>query len=170
MSNKKPNEKQNFFQNYNDHLNHLKPKYNALMVQLKGLQTLKEKMAFINNEAPKHLSIFEKLRDGHDYCDEVMGATVVPAVMNALCFVELVKAIWEGAQALAIRVGLKKDDTIDHKNNAVTALVNAASYFLIAAISFFKSIASLVVRPFVTLVKGWEKKDTERFAAPSQAM
>jgi len=169
---KKPAHYKNFFQNYDDHINSveskLKVKY-PMMNDIDSAQTLisalsKVTMESLSKEVLSHLYIFDALRDGHDYFDEVMGATVVPFAAGLASLGLAALAMWEAAQALAIKVGMKKDDHQSHGSTAVDFILLAAAAAVISAAIFIKSAISLVTRPIVTLVNGAKPQDENRFA------
>ena len=169
---KKPAQYKNFFQNYSDHLNSgeskLREKYPSIneidspKSLINALSTVT--MKSLSKEVLTHLFIFDALRDGHDYFDEVMGATVVPlaAGIASICLTAL--AMWETAHALAITAGMAKDDGKPHGGHAIEFLLLAAAAALISVASFIKSAISLISRPIVTLINGANPQDTNRFA------
>ncbi|WP_367607394.1 hypothetical protein [Legionella sp. W05-934-2] len=163
---KKPDLKKNFFENYSDHLESLKFKF---------LDTLKQNVENGNDLSdvmftgsallldPKHLLILDALRDGHDYLDEVVGATVVPIVGALASLAAFGLGIYEGAQSLAIQSGLVKDDKKDHGNKAINYLAASGLALVVSVVSLIKSVLSLVTRPIITLMQGWKPQDTVRF-------
>ncbi|STX41201.1 Uncharacterised protein [Legionella donaldsonii] len=176
LGKKEPDAKQNPVENYVDHAHFL------LIKSLQKFDTLKEKygklekdgteasfydlLSFIKKEANKHLTICEKLRDGHDYFDEVVGATAIPALGMIASTAALGMAIWEGAQALAIHAGFKEGTDKEksaHLENAGTMLLASAAAFVGAVASFLKSAISLVTRPVVTAIEGFAAQDKDRF-------
>jgi hypothetical protein len=160
---KKPDPKKNCFQNYSDHLYFLQIKYQERWNKFIKNKTLDEKLDFLGKEALDHLNMFERLRDGHDYMDEFVGATAIPALGLVVSLVELGVAAWQSIKGLAIHAGLAKNDYEDHKENAGLALLVAGAAFVTAIASFIKSVVALVARPFITAARGWANQDEERF-------
>lgn len=160
---KKPSPKKNFFQNYSDHLDYLQLEFKKVWEKLEATRSFEKQLDIISDEALKRLNIFERLRDGHDYMDEVIGATAIPAMGMVLSIASFAVAIWEGVQALAIHIGLAKKDSEDHKESAVNALLFSAASFVLSVASFLKSAVSLITRPIITAVKGFAEQDVDRF-------
>lgn len=160
---KTPNPKKNFFQNYSDHLNYLEQEIKEAWEKMQKTKTLEEQLNLISDEALKRLNIFERLRDGHDYMDEVVGATALPAMGMILSIASLAATAWEGAHALAIHFNLAKKDGEDHKENAANLLLLSAASFVLSVASFLKSALSLITRPVITAVQGFAKQDIVRF-------
>lgn len=160
---KTPNPKKNFFQNYADHLNYLEDEVKKAWEKMQATKTWDEQLNLIGDEALKRLNIFEKLRDGHDYMDEVVGATALPAMGMILSIASFAAAAWEGAHALAIHFNLAKKDGEDHKENAGNLLLLSAASFVLSIASFLKSAISMITRPIITAISGYAKQDTVRF-------
>lgn len=173
---KKPDSEQNPAENYVDHAHFLLIKSLQKFDVLKDKYTTLEKngteanfndlLKFIKQEAKQHLTVCEKLRDGHDYFDEVVGATAIPALGMIASVAALGMAIWEGAQALAIHAGFKEGTEADkskHLESAGTMLLASAAAFVGAVASFLKSAISLVTRPVVTAIEGFAPQDKDRF-------
>ncbi|CEG57734.1 hypothetical protein [Legionella fallonii] len=158
-----PDPKKNFFQNYSDHFDYLQEKYEKVWHKLVEKQNLEEQFNFLNKQALKRLSIFEKLRDGYDYFDEVVGATALPAIGLVSSIATLGLALWEGIRALVIKIGLVNNDGQEHHVKAQSALLLSAASFLLSIACFLKSTISLITRPIVTAIYGFEKQDKERF-------
>lgn len=159
----KPDLKNNFFQNYADHLEFLHQKFKDKYDGFMGEKTVDMKLAILKNEALERLSIFEKIRDGHDYFDEVVGATAIPAMGAIVSLCSLAMAIWDAGQALAIKAGFVKDDEINHKDNAIDHLLLSAAALALSVASFVKSMIALVTRPIVTAIQGFAEQDEDRF-------
>lgn len=160
---KKPDPNKNFFLNYSDHLDYLQMKYEKRWNKLVRLEGLEERFNFLVKQALKHISIFEQLRDGYDYFDEVVGATALPVVSLVVSIAEIGIALWESFRALIINIGLANHDGEDHLENAGFSLFTSAAAFLTSMASFLKSAISLVTRPIVTAIYGFEKQDKDRF-------
>lgn len=109
------------------------------------------------------LSIFEALRDGYDYFDEVVGATAIPALAGLACLGLAASAIWEGIQELAIKIGLQNNDHDKHLEKAAANLLLAGTAFVISIASFIKSAISLFTRPIVTSINGYKPQNINRF-------
>ncbi|CAM4470392.1 MAG: hypothetical protein LEGION0403_FIIPPAGN_00297 [Legionella sp.] len=160
---KRPDPEKNFFSNYIDHLHALILHGGALWEEAKGLRTSVEQQNFIEKVFGDRNLILQPLRDGHDYMDEIMGATVLPTVALMTAAGALVTAVWEGAQALAIHWGLARNDHTDHARNALLFVLGAAAALTISVLSFIKSWISLVSRPIATIEQGFAKQDAPRF-------
>ncbi len=168
---KKPDSKKNFFQNYDDHLNSLSQELAktfpiADFSQLHSI-AIDHPNALLNkvcNETLKHLYLFDALRDGYDYCDEVVGATAIPALAVLASVGLAAAALWEGIQALAIKMGLKKRDHHNHLEAAAANILLAGTAFVLSIVSFMKSVISLFTRPLVTLINGFKPQDINRFS------
>ncbi|MFW2569543.1 hypothetical protein [Legionella sp. 29fVS95] len=160
-----PDVKKNFFQNYADHLDFLEEKFKKKGAKLMEM-TFDDGLAFLSEQALERLKIFESLRDGHDYFDEVVGATAIPLMSLAVATVATAAAIWEGVQDLAIHTGfMKAQDKVSIDKDLQTShyLLVAGAAFLLAAASFLKSAISLISRPVVTAIQGFDKQDEVRF-------
>ncbi len=160
---KKPDRNKNFFQNYSDHLNYLQDKYSEAWEEFKNQATFDQKLDFIGEQALERLTLFEKLRDGHDYFDEVIGATALPALGLVISIATLGMALWEGIRALVIHTGLARGDAKEHQMEAREDLLVSGLSFLGAIASFLKSAVSLITRPLVTALRGYEPQNKERF-------
>ena len=167
---KKPDANKNFFQNYDDHLNNSADRlYKAFPINnFSDLQkiAIKNPNALLNqicDETLKHLYIFDALRDSHDYCDELVGATALPA-LAALAALGLAAAtIWEAVQALAIKFGIHRQDQEPHLSNAGANLLLAGTAFVLSVASYMKSMLSLFTRPLITLINGYKPQNIDRF-------
>jgi hypothetical protein len=169
----KPDPKKNFFQNYNDHLNSLERNFIKKIDTSKTgnyaeiFNSIKTKakyhpgqlLQFATQEILAPLYVFDKLRDGHDYFDEVSGATVVPLLSAAAFLGFTTRAIWEGIQKLAHSAKGKYYNGDEGLSN----LVLAGTALMISITSLIKSVISLVSRPLVTLLGGFQAQDTKRF-------
>lgn len=157
---KVPHPNKNFFQNYGDHLNYLahdgKEKFDQFWAS-------ERKLRFLVNEVAARLNVFDALRDGYDYFDEVLGATVVPLLCNTASMGFAALALWEGAHALAITVGFVNRDNDNHAGKAMAYLLASVAAHVIAVASLIKSVISLVTRPLVTAIQGYKPQDKDRF-------
>lgn len=167
---KTPNPEKGFLQNYDDHLNYLLKGFSERFEKLgKGRKSLLE---FLDEEISLHMHITERLRDGYDLFDEVVGATVVPTLAGLTALTTAALAIFEGAQDLAIHMQWMKPkdktqvcsdfDTSDYLSFAAISLT-------IAVVSFAKSVLSLIARPINTAINGWEKQNKDRFYVADSA-
>lgn len=161
----KPNPQKNFFENYYDHLNYLESEFDAKWNTCSKFRTIDEQLEFLGKEALKRLNLFERLRDGYDYMDEVVGATALPVMLLGASLANLAIAIWEGASALAISTGLinRKSDKAEHLEYAQTALLLSTLAFVGAIATFLKSAISLITRPVATALQGFAEQDVDRF-------
>lgn len=159
----KPDSKKNFFQNYADHLDFLHIKFKKKYEQFMDTETIEEKLSILGNEALERLKVFEQLRDGHDYFDEVVGATAIPLIGAIASVCSLAIAIWDAAQLLAIKAGFVEDDGINHADNALNHLLLSATALALSVASFVKSAISMITRPVVTAIRGFAEQDEDRF-------
>ncbi|WP_019216247.1 hypothetical protein [Legionella tunisiensis] len=162
---KTPDANKNFFQNYSDHLDFLEEKFKKKGAKLMQMN-MDEGLAFLSEQALERLKLFESLRDGHDYFDEVVGATTIPLMSLAVAAVATAAVIWEGVQDLAIHTGfMKAKDKVSIDKDLQTShyLIVAGAAFLFAVASFLKSAISLISRPVVTAIQGFDKQDEVRF-------
>lgn len=118
---------------------------------------------FLAKEAIARVYVFDALRDGYDYFDEVVGATVLPFLSGCASIALAVVSIVELSYAIGIGVGLLEDDKKNHGDNVVLALVLAVAAVSFAVAVFIKSAISLVTRPLVTAVQGFKSQDINRF-------
>jgi 7-cyano-7-deazaguanine synthase in queuosine biosynthesis len=160
---KRPDPDKNFFYNYFDHLKALTKHSAELYEEFKKLKTSDAQIDFFEKELSNRNLILNPLRDAHDYMDEVMGATVLPAFGMLTAVGALVVAAWEGVQALAIHCGFAHNDREKHADEALSFFIAAAAAFTLSAMSFVKSWISLVSRPIATVEQGFAKQDTLRF-------
>ena len=159
-SQKTPDPHKNFFQNYGDHFHYLK--HDAVGIYEKYGKS-DRKLSLLTQEILARLTMFDALRDGYDYFDEVVGVTVIPFLSSAAAMCLGALALWEGAHALAIKAGMLTNDGGDHVSNAMAYLLAATTAYVISAVSYFKSMISLVTRPLVTACQGFQPQDKERF-------
>lgn len=160
---KTPDSKKNFFQNYSDHMDYLQKYYYEGWLKYRNIRTLEEKLDFIEKHALQRLTVFERLRDAHDYFDEVVGATALPALGLLVSVASLGLALWEGVKLLAAFAGLGHVSAKEYKENVIEALIISAATFLLSITSFLKSAVSIISRPVITCIKGYEKQDKDRF-------
>ncbi|MFJ1269520.1 hypothetical protein ACD661_13215 [Legionella lytica] len=160
---KRPDPQKSFFSNYIDHLHALVLQTGALWEDFNKLKSSEEKEDFVWNTLNNRNLLLHPIRDGHDYMDEVMGATVLPAVAFMTAAGALVASVWEGAQALAIHWGLMQNDHKDHADNALGYIITAAAALTISVVSFIKSWISMVSRLVATVEQGFAKQDAPRF-------
>lgn len=159
-----PNKKKTFFENYADHLVHIERNAVTIWDQLNRSNDL----CFLAHEAIKRISTFDPLRDGYDYFDELLGATVLPLALQLLSFYHILVAIVEAACAFAVYVHLMKDEQEDHLEEAQKYGMYGMSAFLFSFAIAVKSLISLVTRPIVTAFQGFKEQDVERFRAVDQ--
>lgn len=162
LSNQKtPSNRKTFFQNYYDHLQFIRRDFfkdDKLKITRQNVEDVTKHIL-----DAKRISCFDGLRDKYDYCDEIMGATIVP-ILGAVIFLGgVINAIWEGLQLLATQCGFIPFDTRDHSENAIVSLMAAGSTLVIAAATFIKSLISVFTRPLVTFVSGWQPQNVDRF-------
>ncbi|KTD77181.1 hypothetical protein [Legionella waltersii] len=160
---KKPSSDKNFFQNYSDHIDALEIKFIKKFNELKKPKNRGKIFDILADEALGRINIFEPLRDGHDYCDEFVGATALPALGLIASLAFAGKALFEAGEALFIKVGFSQKDGEDHLSKAGFALALSAISFALSIASFIKSAISLVTRPIATLFSGYAPQKEDRF-------
>ncbi|AHE67580.1 hypothetical protein [Legionella oakridgensis] len=160
---KKPASEKSFMQNYGDHLKHVEHQANLTYYRFLSYQSYSKQFSLLGEQMRERIKIFQALYDGYDYADEILGATIVPILSVANTVVFTVAALWEGMQALSIRIGLARDDGDHHSRLAMSYLLGAGAFLLFSAVSLVKSAISLITRPLITMVHGFKPQDTERF-------
>ena len=161
----KPNSRKNFIRNYDDHLNYL------IEVQLADkikafdqAQTFQELFNLFNDdELLNHCLVFDKLRDGHDYLDEVGGVLVAPFLGLGASALSLGLATYEMGVALGIQCHIIDNDDEKHGFNAGKYLVAAVASLALSLACAAKSALSLITRPLISLVAEQELDAKERF-------
>ena len=161
-SHKKPSSKKNMFQNYFDHLCHLAV-VGAKLYEKQVPLNVPGKLDLLIKEVASRFNIFDSLRDGHDYFDEVVGATVIPYLVDAVAIGMAGMAIVETALALAIKARVMKDDGNEHMEKAMNYLLYAVVASVFSMVIFIKSAISLVTRPLATLIRNYKPQDEDRF-------
>lgn len=166
----KPKRHKSFFENYKDHVYHLydngrkKIDENSKQDKRKGVEMLSVYLETAVDEllTLKRLTMFDALRDGYDYFDEVVGATAVPLISVGLAVGSLALSLHQFGLAW---INLLDDDADDepHLEASFWALMGVGISLLIGAASFIKSITSLITRPLVTAISGWKPQDEARF-------
>ncbi|MCP0914831.1 hypothetical protein NKV53_10890 [Legionella sp. 27cVA30] len=159
-----PDKNKNFFQNYADHLKFLSLEFQEKINALFEQENLEQVFKMLANETLARISVFDKIRDGYDYFDEVLGATVVPVFALGAFAAGIGIAIWQGILALGYTLGTNpaNDETLGQ--NAAVALIIAGASILFGLITCIKSMLSLVTRPLVTLCsQSWGEQDKARF-------
>lgn len=183
--NKKPSLKKNFFENYEDHLKFLKreniykytdPNRTAQITdRLESLEGIFEALDLTlmslkvsKKDFKSHLKMFDGLRDAHDYCDELMGATVLTAASIALAIAFACKALFEVVEPI---LQSKKKSSYNDAEFGPGAYAFVALATLIFAVgAFLKSVVSLITRPVVTLFQGYKPQDEARFYSDNDSL
>ena len=149
-----PNSRKNFISNYGDHLKYLmEVQLVEKIVAFEEAKNFTELLRLVDDEElKKHLLVFDKLRDGHDYLDEVGGVLVVPFLGVGASALSLGAAIYEGGVALGIRYNLIDDDDKEHGFNAAKYLFAMVTTLALSLAFAVKSAISLITRPLITLV------------------
>ena len=111
----------------------------------------------------KHVTLFDPLRDGHDYFDEVMGATLLPVALSLTSIGLLTASLCEGIMALFIQTNVIENDDKTHGQRAGIYLFSALLVSILSYATFLKSAASLITRPLVTVFQGCKEQDIPRF-------
>ncbi len=150
------NPKNNFFQNYSEHLNALD---NKLFKEYNKIKTPDDFASTILS----HATVFEPLRDTHDYADDIFGATVLPILAAALSLAAIANTFYEGAQVLLMKAGLMTGDADEHSQLAINSFMVSATSLAVAVASLIKSVVSLFARPIATMVCGYKDQDEVRF-------
>lgn len=156
---KKPNKKQNFFQNYFDHLFYLEQSIEKDVVKVLE----KKDLYYLLHKLVRHITIFDPLRDGYDYFDEVMGASVAPMGLQIASGALLSAALFEGIIALGMKMDLLEQDQKLHVRNASLYMMAALLTSALSFVILMKSLASLCTRPVVTAFQGYQEQDIPRF-------
>lgn len=164
MASKKPNPKLNFFQNYANHINYLGNQTKEDITKIMRTDDFDKQFDIVQERLLSSLNLFDRIRDGHDYFDEVLGATVLPiaACATALIFTGL--ALFEATMQFMTKMGLA-DYSPDQDVHCY--LIISGSAAALALISFAKSLISLVTRPICTAINGFGEEDKERFQTES---
>lgn len=151
------NHNKNFFQNYFDHMNVLAQHSNNAFEAFKT----NENIGYILNGMVARLDPFEPLCDAHDFLDEVIGIVVRPIISISFAFYYAGAAIAEIVNALVNKEENSEDVNPKHsikaKNNATVALY----YALFSIAAFVKSVISIITRPLVTAIKGFEEREED---------
>ena len=156
MSRKKPDSKKNFFQNYQDHTTYLQSQFFAVKEKFDGTKA-RHKVAYVGKQLVARINCLDPLRDGHDYMDEVLGATSVPLIAGVV-------AIAAAGTALLYSVCSFFDAKSNWASEAKMAFAVAGIAAAVALFSFAKSFISLFTRPIATVLNGGPKpQDTNRF-------
>ena len=162
---KKPDPNKTFFQNYSDHLDFLAYDFKTRLFTHIKLETdnpdLGDFLYFGISDMLnlKHVLMFDALRDGHDYLDEI----TIPPILAAASFSLFALSLVEGMKNLAIHAGWSRDDGQQHGKTAGNALLVATVLLGASFIGFLKSAISLLTRPVCTLISGWKEQNVERF-------
>jgi hypothetical protein len=128
-----------------------------------------DKMMYLYGEAKKRLTLTEALRDGHDYFNEVLGATVLPLLGLAATIGLLFAAAYQGILTL---INNCFPDCLDGGSNTENYEENAQELAFLALVSFSASVASLlnsivslVSRPIMTAINNFsfKEQDVARF-------
>lgn len=152
-----PNPEKHFFENYADHLAYLSKKYNHQYNQLITFisEDKYDKAArLMRDSLLHHLSLFEPLRDGYDYVDEIGAATVAPWLHLSVSLFSFAAGICKGINIAS--------ETYD-KQEVKAHLIAAAFYLLLSLESFCNGMASLITRPAATLLFGTKQENNVRF-------
>ncbi|BCA94648.1 hypothetical protein TUM19329_10090 [Legionella antarctica] len=72
-------------------------------------------------------------------------------------------ALWEGIQALVIHTGLARGNAKEHQTEAQKDLMLSGLAFMGAIASFLRSAVSVITRPIVTALRGYEEQNKDRF-------
>ncbi len=157
---KKPNPKKNCFQNYGDHLGYHVHQAKQIWHDVHGPNTF----SVLAKESWKRVKVFQALRDGHDWVDELGGAIFGTTLASLAACATLALAIWEACVGLTMRMGMVKNDGGNHFQKAGKNLLCSIAAYVISVFIYIKSVVSLITRPIVTLIKGYKPQDIERFS------
>jgi len=161
---KKPNPKKNCFQNYGDHLGHHVHQAKQIWHDVHGPNTF----SVLAKESWKRIKVFQALRDGHDWVDELGGAIFGTTLATLAAFATLALAIWEACVGLTMRMGMIKNDGGSHFQKAGKNLLCSIAAYVLSVVIYIKSAVSLITRPLVTLITGYKPQDIERFSDNSK--
>lgn len=156
----KPSPKKNMFQNYVDHLSYIEIESIKIWRRLDHSSPL----SVLIGENVKRIRVFEALRDGHDYFDEVLGAFVGSTLCTAAAMALMAYSTWEMGAALLMKTRAIKNDGENHWHNAVKGVFCAMTLVVMSLFIHVKSMISLITRPLITLLAGYNKQqDVDRF-------
>lgn len=160
-----PNPKKNFIKNYNDHLNYLiEVKLAEKIKAFDEAETFSQLLQLLNDdELLNHCLVFDKLRDGHDYLDEVGGVLVAPFLGLGASALSLGLAIYEMGVALGIQSHVIDNDDEAHGFNGGKYLWATVASLALSLACAVKSALSLITRPVVSLVAEQELEVEPRF-------
>lgn len=154
---KHPQKNKTFFQNYADHVRLMEEEGREKINTVTNFQNLGEAVNYLTNDALSRLKIFDSLRDGHDYFDEVIGATALP-LAGGLASLGLVTL---GVLDLANKY--LGSQTSQQESKALTYFMLATAAFVLSVACFIKSAISLLSRPLATGINGFQEQDVNRF-------
>lgn len=154
---KRPNAELNFFQNYHNHLKAIDHHI------AKEIDDVEKDQKDLSAAILGHINVFDSLRDGYDYFDECLGATVVPLSLLLISLALEGVAVWQLIQSIGIKVGLIDGDAGDALETAGFCAFMGAGVFVMAALQFIKSAVSMITRPIATVINGPKAQDVNRF-------
>ena len=165
---KKPSKDKTCFGNYLDHVNYVAHATEDKINRLADLFRHNDESFFdgILQEVSSHMNMFVSLKDGHDYMDEIMGATVLPVASVGVAIVATGYAFSCLCAVALTACGVLERDNYkyqENKDKALILLITALALAIVSLVSFVKSALSLVTRPVVTAFQGWAPQDVERF-------
>lgn len=154
--------KQNFFQNYADHVNYFPEYYKGFYKNY-----MEEDVSVsLWQESLRHLTMFDQLHDRYDYFD-LMPGIIVPSIAGLIAAgVSFVAAIGDlYASIMTNNQGLVKG----HLDSSLKHLDLAGTLFVMSIVGLLNNLLSVITRPIATCALGWNKDNAERFAYDSKA-
>ena len=164
---KTPNKNLNFIQNYFNHLKAVDSKLGKEIKYLSGKRTFRQEIQrdVLGREKSGsdvllgHINAFDPLKDGHDYMDNIMGATVGTLIGAAVSIIFLASGLYEGIMSL-VTSGAEPAKHYDNMQVSLSASLLTAAVTLI---NFANSFVSVFTRPVITAINGWDKSKEDRF-------
>lgn len=164
----KPLSNRFFFHNYASHINYMTHRLEEKKQRYYQLDEVPTMYDFICREALGHLDFHEPLRDGHDYFDCILGASVVPIMATFAWAIAIMKALAESLAYMGGRclqgVGYQPNLESKHGSMAVQHSIVAIGCFAFSLIGFLNSVISLLIRPIATVCNSWKNSDAGRFS------
>ncbi len=149
----KPDPNKNFVLNYVAH------------IKWKGskIARISDDSMSISAEVLASINFLDPLRDGHDYMDEFIGVTIVPALCSIAAVALLLWSVWSGLYALATLLSLAEGNGRHDNTMSIVLLGCAAAIY--AVVSTIESAIGLLTRPLITIVGGYKPQNTPRFCS-----
>lgn len=160
IGHKSPDPRKNMIQNYIDHLSCIEVTGHRIWKKLDRESIL----GVLLVESMNRIKIFQRLRDGHDYFDEVLGALVGSTLCSIAAVGFVAYSLWELATSVMMNIGILKSDHEPHFDHVVKGMFCAMTAFVMSMVIHMKSMISLVTRPLMTLFFGYNQhQEVDRF-------